>query len=160
MNSTNQTTPINDTYALFESHIREGFNLLKIKPLSIETGIRRYHLPTFANPSEDFELRVEFPGATCIIGFGQSEVYTDYGFFYSSVNFERQGQPPLYLKHYLADRKDQRKESLRFSDTEFTLEEGISRIVEVLVALFNNELNPLLAGLTWITAPFDWEGYK
>lgn len=158
MNSINQTTPINDTYTLFESHIREGFKRLKIKPLSIETGIRRYHLPTFPNPSEDLELTVAFPGATCIIDFGQSEIHTD--IFYSKVEFNRQGQPTLSLKDYLAERNDQRKVSLRFKDTDFTLEEGITRIVEVLVALFNDELHPLLAGLTWITAPFDWEGYK
>ncbi len=158
MNSTNQISPLNDTYALFESHIREGFKLLKIKPLSMETGIRRYHLPTFPDPSEDLELTIEFPGATCIIGFGQSEIHKD--LFYSKVEFNRQGQQTLSLKDYLAERDDQRKASLRFRDTEYTLEQGISRIVEVLVAIFNNELYHLLAGLTWITAPFDWEGYK
>lgn len=158
MNSTNQTTLINEIYALFESHIREGFKLLKIKPLSIESRIRHFNLPSFANPCEELELEVEFPGAICTIHFGQSEIHTD--FLFSLVDLSRQGHPTLSLDDYLADRNDQRKEHLSFSDKEFTLEDGIISIVEVLVALFNNELHPLLAGLTWITAPFDWEGYK
>jgi len=149
---------MNNTYTLFESHIREGFKLLHIKPLSIEPRIRHFTLPQIAGPLEELELVVEFLGATCIIHFGQSKLHTE--LFFSGVEFNRQGQRTLFLKDYLAERKDQRKEYLRFVDTEYTLEEGISRIVEVLVALFNNELHPLLAGLTWITAEFDWEGYK
>lgn len=158
MNSINQTTPINDTYTLFESHIRKGFKLLNIKPHSIEARIRHYNLPKITETLEKLELVVEFPGATCIIDFGHSTLYTD--LFFSGAEFHRLDQRTLFLKDYLANRKDQRKESLRFSDTQFTLEEGINRIVEVLVALFNDELQPLLAGLTWITAPVDWEGYK
>jgi hypothetical protein len=158
MNLTTQVQPINEIYTLFESHIRESFKLLKIAPLSIKTGIKHYHLPTLPNPSQDLELTVEFPGATCTISFGQSEIHTY--LFYSKVEFNRQGQPPLSLKDYLANSNDQRKSYLRFRDTELTLDQGISRIAEVLVELFNNELYHLLAGMTWITAPFDWEGYK
>ena len=158
MNSINLATPLNVTYALFESHIREGFKLLNIKPLSIVAEIKYVDLPIPSTPLEELELEVEFPGATCLIHFAQSTV--DTYIFFSLVEFDRQGQRSLSLDNYLADRKDQRKEYLRFRDTEFTVEEGIDRIVEVLVALFNNELHPLLAGLTWITAPVDWEGYK
>ena len=159
MNSTNRTTAINDTYALFESHIREGFKLLKIKPLSIVAEIKYVDLPIPSTPLEELELEVEFPGATCLIHFAQSTV--DTYIFFSLVEFNRQGQRSLSLDNYLAARKDQRKEYLSFKDTEFTLEEGISRIVKVLVELFNNDkLYNLLAGLTWITAPVDWEGYK
>jgi hypothetical protein len=158
MNLTNQKSPLNDIYALFESHLQEGFKLLKIKPISIESRIRHFNLQPLPNPCEELELEVEFPGAICIIHFGQSEIHTD--LFFSLVRFERQDQRALFLGDYLAERNDKRKASLSFSDTEFTLEEGITRIVEVLVAIFNNELHPLLAGLTWITAEFDWEGYK
>ena len=147
-----------ERYALFESHIREGFKLLNIKPLSIVSGIKYVDLPISSAPLEELELEVEFPGATCLIHFAQSTV--DTYLFFSLVEFKRQGQRTLFLDNYLANQKDIRKESLRFSDKEYTLEQGISRIVEVLVEIFNYELNPLLAGLTWITAPFNWGEYK
>ena len=149
---------MNDTYMLFESQIKKGFKLLKIKPESIDTSMINFNLPGISGPLEKLELEVKFPGATCVIDFGQSTVHTD--LFYSLVEFRRQGQTTLFLKDYLANRNDQRKVSLRFSDKECPHEQGISRIVEVLVALFNDELYPLLAGMTWVTAPFDWEGYK
>ena len=149
---------MNGSYSLFESQVREEFKLLKIQPKSFKASIRHFNLPKIAGPLEKLELEVEFPGATCVIEFGQSTVHTD--LFFSLVEFKRQGQRTLFLKDYLADRKDKRKESLHFSDKEYSLEQGIYRIVEVLVTIFNDELHPLLAGLTWITAPFDWEGYK
>lgn len=158
MNSTNPTSPKMGIYELFESKISDGFKSLVVKPESITASIKYGSLPTFAEPIEKFELVVKFPGATCLIYFEQSVVHRD--IFFAMIEFERLGQRTLLLKNYLAHRKDQRRDTLRFSVTELTLEQGISRIVDVLIAIFNNELRPLLEGLAWFTAPVDWGGYK
>jgi len=158
MNSTNQTSPNMGVYELFESKIRDGFKSLIVQAESITASIKYSNLPKFDKPVEELELEVIFPGAVCLINFGQSEVEPD--LFFSRVKFERLGQPTLFLKHYLSNRKDQRQVFMRFSDTELSLEQGISRIVDVLVAIFNDELRPLLEGLAWFTAPFDWGDYK
>ena len=93
-----------------------------------------------------------------MISFEQSSAYKE--IFFSLVQFKRLGQRTLLLDNYLAHRKDQRQEFLSFKVTEITIEQGISRIVDVLVAVFNKELRPLLEGLAWFTAPVDWGDYK
>ena len=76
MNPTKITIPTIEAYALFESRVREGFKLLKIEPESIVANIIYVNLPTFTNPSNELELKVKFPGAICLIYFGQSEIDT------------------------------------------------------------------------------------
>jgi hypothetical protein len=158
MNSSDIVSSRAGSYALFEHQIRAGFTSLTLQPDQIATRIKHMNLPTFDRPVEMFEVSANFPGATCLISFGESVVDAD--IFFTAVEFERFGQPTLFLKDYLASRKDPRQEFLRFRKSEHTLELGILSFVEMLTALLNNELRPLLEGRTWLIAPFDWGDYK
>jgi hypothetical protein len=158
MNCANQATPNLPIYNLFESTMRTGIQSMTVQPESIVSGIKHSKLPPLTEPIEKFELEIAFPGATCIIYFMQSGIYKD--LFFTIAYFEKSKYPTLFLDNFLASRKDDRQSSLSFKTSECTLEQGISRIVDVLVSLFNNELLPLLEGKTWFTAPFDWGDYK
>jgi hypothetical protein len=158
MNCANHESPNMPIYALFESTMRNGIRFLTVQPESIVSGIKYSKLPPLTETIEKFELEITFPGATCLIYFEQSVVYKD--LFFTMTYFDRHKQPTLDLDDFLANRKDQRQSYLSFKTSECTLEQGISRIVDVLVSLFNNELLPLLEGKIWFTAPIDWGDYK
>lgn len=158
MNCANQASPNMPIYALFESTMRNGIQSLTVQPESIVSCIKYIELPPLTEPIEEFELEITFPGATCLIQFMQSGIYKD--LFFTIAYFQRSKHPTLFLDNFLANRKDERQSFLSFKISECTIEQGISRIVNVLVSLFNNELLPLLEGKTWFTAPFDWGDYK
>lgn len=146
------------SYALFESLLRDAFLSFKLPPDLVVTTVNQFALPTLQNPVEQCQVETKFPGATCLITFGESAV--EPGLYYSAVELQRIGEPILFLKDYLASRKDPRLHLFRFRTSEHDIEVGIRRIVETITELFNSELLPLLEGRKWLTAPLDWEDLK
>ena len=146
------------SYSLFETQLRDALLSLKLPPDVVVTTVNQVDLPTFQNPVEQYQVETKFHGATCLITFGESAV--EPGLYYSAVELQRVGEPTLFLKDYLASRKDPRMHSLRFRTSEHSIEAGIGRIVQIIAELFNSELLPLLEGRKWLTAPLDWGGLK
>lgn len=157
MSSTTQPTRT-EGYRLFEQQLTSGLATLSLPPSAISSRLKYTNLPTFPDPVEAFELSAEFPGATCVMSFGQSVV--DATLFFSEVELHRAGQPTLFLRDYWASRHDPRLALLRFKITETTLDQGIALIVNTLLDTLDQELRPLLDGGAWVTAPFDWGDYK
>lgn len=145
-------------YRLFEQELTSGLRTLALPPTATSTRLKHTSLPTFAAPVETFELSADFPGAVCVMTFGQSVV--DATLFFSEVELHRDGQPTLFLRDYWASRHDPRLGLLRFKVTETSLEQGIALIVNTLLDTLDQELKPLLEGKTWMTAPLDWGDHK
>lgn len=145
-------------YRLFEQQLTSGLRTLALPPSAISSRLKHTSLPTFADPVETFELSAEFPGAVSVMTFGQSVV--DATLFFSEVTLHRAGQPTLFLRGHWASRHDPRLGLLRFKVTETSLGQGIALIVNTLLDTLDQELKPLLDGLAWATAPFDWGGHK
>jgi hypothetical protein len=139
-------------------NVQAGLAALTLPPRAITKRIKHLTLPTFTAPIEQLELTASFPGAACVISFGESVI--DPALFYAEVEFRRAGQPTLFLRDYLANRHDPRLDVLRFKTTDIPLAQGIAAITAALASLLDHELLPMMEGRVWLTAPFDWGDLK
>lgn len=147
-----------DAYKEFQDKLIPRLQGLAIPISSIHTGIKQIPVGSANTPEEYFEIEAAFPGATCSFSMTRSSVYPDC--FSCRVKLDRDKQPTLSLSDYIVFQKLGTTDSLRFWLTDVSLSEGIDRIVNMIVSVFGAKLRAVLEGREWVTAPFDWGGYK